>query len=122
MSVPAADSSEAQPPQGLGPKAIRALDKLDTKASVGSILRRGYLANLCSDRNSRQIQYRIQDSSKRSRSSRPGNVKFRLQKANRGGGRVSVRVFNDLLKDAYPELRLVAKSDQDYKKKAESLH
>ena len=122
MSVPAVDSSEAQSPRGLGPKAIRALDKLDIEASVESILRRGYLANLRGDRNGRQIQYRIQNSSKRSRSSRPGNVRFRLQKANRGAGRVSVRVFDDLLKDAYPELRLVAKSDQDYKKKAESLH
>ena len=53
ISVPAVDSSEAQPPRGRGPKAIRALDKLDTEALVGSILRRGYLANLCGDRNDR---------------------------------------------------------------------
>ena len=122
MSIPAVDSSEAQSPQGLGPKAIRALDKLDREPSVESILRRGYLANLRSDRNRRQIEYRIQNSSKRSRIAGPCNVKFRPQKANRGAGRVSVRVINDLLEDAYPELRLLDKPDQVYKKKAASLH
>jgi hypothetical protein len=122
MSVHAADSSETQPPQSLGPKVIRALDKLDIEASVESILRRGYLASLRGDRNSRQIQYRIRDSSKRSRRSRPGNAKFRLQKASGGAERASVRVIDDLLKDAYPELRLVAETDQNYQKKAASLH
>ena len=53
MSIPAVDSSEAQSLRGLGPKAIRALNKLDREPLVESILRRGYLANLRSDRNRR---------------------------------------------------------------------